>query len=170
MFSPRLYMHHTAFLSPFEPDIYDNKITQRRSLDDILPSCVYIGVEKSQHPPPSEGHRWILFWRVVLRGEEYQRVVQAVWAATGKGTVTATLKKPEEIPSDLVTFCLGHLDRRELDRLYELALETTPLPRSNARATYREWVARVACVAVKEGLLEEEDMQRGVIAGLAVNW
>lgn len=167
MFSlgPRIH-RPTAHLSPLEPNVYYG-INKGRSLDNVPPSCVYIGIEKGQQSPPPGGHRWFLFWHT---GEEHRRVVEAIWSATGSGRVDTAVKTPGEIPSDLATFCLGHLNRQELDRLDKLATETIPLSRPSVQATHREWVTRVVRAAAQKGLLEEEDMEEGVIAGLAVNW
>ena len=151
-------------LNIFEPGVHNATFKFGRSPEDVPPSCVYLGVQKSQKAPPPVGHKWIIFWHVEHSGEDRRRVVEASWTAAGRGTVVRTNKKPDELPANLATFCVGHLDSRELDRLDGLIANVVPMARSD------EWATRVVRTAVKEGLLEEVSVEEGVINALAVNW
>ncbi|KIP08541.1 hypothetical protein PHLGIDRAFT_375736 [Phlebiopsis gigantea 11061_1 CR5-6] len=166
MLSVPPHIHPTSHHSIFEPDIDVHNIAFKmyRSPEDVPPSCVYICVEKSQKPAPPQGHKWILFWHINQGGEDCRRVIEASWTAGGRGAVVRTNKKRSELPANLATFCVGHLDNRELARLDKLTANVVPTARSN------EWAIRVVRAAVREGLLEEVSVEEGVMGALAVNW
>ena len=94
MLSVPPHIHSLPHLNIFEPGVHNATFKFGRSPEDIPPSCVYLGVQKSQKAPPPVGHKWIIFWHVEHSGEDRRRVVEASWTAAGRGTVVRTNKKP----------------------------------------------------------------------------
>ena len=147
--------------------------------------CVQIAVEcknQEQDPPCNEatgsgqksrsGFQWFFFWHAGdgKSGDDWRHVLEASWDSNGKPTVKLSVKKTKEFPPTRIERCLGHLEEQHFQRFQLLAQQTMPLPLSSVLANHREWVARVAQTAAAQGLLDKEDVLRGIMTGVRENW